>query len=179
MAEQSDAINEVINEVKEVKEVIEVKEETKVKEVKGRTIIESIEYGIETLLRYMFFWESDDKKIGMMIQIFHHAFIYGMVLWYIYLHIFSHSYLQFIVFYFICFLVWIQHLFCGDCLIFIIEKKLIGNHSSIMDNLIDIFHITPTEGLTNGILLIMSSLVMAMLTGELLSRTIVGITQFL
>ena len=144
-----------------------------------RTLTETIQYGIETLLRCALFWESDDKKIGIMIQMIHHGFIYGMILWYIYLHTFSHSYLQFVAFYFIFVTIWIQHLFCGGCLFFNIEQKLIGNHPSLMDNLISIFHITSSECISNGILLMISSLIMAMLTGELLSRTIVGLSHLL
>lgn len=140
-------------------------------------ISEMIQNGIEYILRRIIFWESDDKKLGMFIQLIHHGFVYGMVLWYLYLHTFSDSYIQFVLFYFIFFLVWIQHIFCGVCLVFNIEQKLIGNHPNIIDNILHIFHITPTEEIGNGVLLIMSSLIMAMLTGELLSRTISGLKQ--
>jgi len=150
-----------------------------VKEIKITcTISELIQDGIENILRYLFFWESDDKKIGMMIQLLHHAFIYGMILWYIYLHTFSDSYLQFVVYSFIFFLIWIQHLFCKACLIYNIEVKLIGNHPNFIDNILHIFHITPSNDVSNGVLLLVSSLIMGMLGFELLFRTIVGIKNW-
>jgi hypothetical protein len=139
---------------------------------KTQTISELIQHGIEVMMRHVIFWESDDKKIGMMIQLIHHAFVYGMVVWYIYLHTFSDSYIQYALFCFIFFLVWIQHLFCQACLFFNIEQKLIGDHPNIIDNILHIFHITPSPEIGNGILLIVSSLIMAMLFGELVSRTI-------
>jgi hypothetical protein len=139
------------------------------------TISELIQHGIEMIIRRIIFWESDDKKVGMMIQLMHHAFVYGMLVWYIYLHTFSDSYIQFVLFCFIFFLVWVQHLFCRACLFFNIEQKLIGNHPNIVDNILHIFHITPTEEVGNGVLLIISSLIMAMLTAELISRTISNI----
>jgi len=139
---------------------------------KSQTISELIQHGLEVFMRHVIFWESDDKKVGMMIQLMHHAFVYGMVAWYIYLHTFSDSYVQYALFCFIFFLVWIQHLFCRACLFFNIEQKLIGDHPNIIDNILHIFHITPNAEIGNGILLIVSSLIMAMLFAELVFRTI-------
>ena len=144
---------------------------------KTQTITEFIQHGIEMVLRRVIFWESDDKKVGMIIQLMHHAFVYGMVVWYLYLHTISDSYLQYVLFCFIFFLVWIQHLFCQACLFFNIEQKLIGDHPNIIDNILHIFHITPTEEVGNGVLLLVSSLIMTMLFAELVSRTITGIKQ--
>ena len=139
---------------------------------KSQTISELIQHGLEVFMRHVIFWESDDKKVGMMIQLMHHAFVYGMVAWYIYLHTFSDSYVQYALFCFIFFLVWVQHLFCRACLFFNIEQKLIGDHPNIIDNILHIFHITPNAEIGNGILLIVSSLIMTMLFSELVFRTI-------
>lgn len=87
--ENSDTVSKIV-EVKEVKKTV--------------TITEFIQNGIETVLRYIFFWESNDTKFGMIIQLMHHAFIYGIILWYLYLHTFSDSYLQYVLFCFIFFL---------------------------------------------------------------------------
>ena len=164
-------------------ETISTALETTISEIqntkKEKTISEFIQHGIEIILRYIFFWESDDKKIGIMIQLMHHAFVYGIILWYLYLHTFSDSYLQYVLFCFIFFLIWVQHLFCRDCLVFKIEQKLIGKYPSIIDNVLYIFHITPTDEISNGVLLLVSSLIMAMLAFELLSRTISGIKHWI
>jgi hypothetical protein len=140
---------------------------------------ETIQHELEMVLRYIIFWESDDKNIGIIIQMFNHAFFYGMILWYIYLHTFSNSYVQFVLFCVIYFLGWIHYLFYRAFLLFKIEQKLIGNHTSIIDNILHIFHITPSEEVSNGVLLLVSSLIMVMLGAELLSRTIACIHQFM
>jgi hypothetical protein len=143
------------------------------------SLSETIQESVEMILRHLIFWESDDKKIGMIVQLIHHAFIYGMVLWYFYLHIFSDSYLSYVLFCSIFFLVWIQHLCCGACLLYNMEQKLIGNHPDIVDNILHIFHIPLTEEGSNGVLLLISSLIMVMLISELVSRTISGITYWI
>lgn len=152
---------------------------SEIKDKKTQTLSELIQHGMERILRYLIFWESDDKKVGMMIQLMHHAFVYAIILWYFYLHTFSDSYLQYLLFCFIFFLIWVQHLLCKACLVFNIEQKLIGNHPSFIDNVLHIFNITPSEEVSSGVLLLVSSLIMAMLGFELLSRTIVGIKQWI
>ena len=156
------------------------KQESEIKDTKKtQTVTEFLQHNIEIVLRRVIFWESDDKKVGMMIQLMHHAFVYGMVVWYLYLHTFSDSYLQYVLFCFIFFLIWVQHLFCQACLFFNIEQKLIGDHPNIIDNILHIFHIKPSEEVGNGVLLIISSLIMAMLFAELVSRTISGIKYWI
>lgn len=147
--------------------------------LKTATISEILEEGLEKLLRWFIFWESDDKQLGIILQIMHHAFIYGLIMWYLYLHTLSNSYVQFVLMWFIILLIWLQHLFCGVCLFFNVEQKLIGDHPNIIDNILRLFRITPNENVGNGILLIISSLITAMVTCELLSRTIVGIAHWL
>ena len=87
--------------------------------------------------------------------------------------------IDYMLFCFIFFLVWIQHLFCQACLFFNIEQKLIGDHPNIIDNILHIFHIKPSEEVGNGVLLIISSLIMAMLFAELVFRTISGIKSWI
>ena len=108
---------------------------------------ESIQYGMETIIRCLIFWESDDKNIGIIIQLFHHAFFYGMILWYIYLHLFSNSYLSFLAFYFIFSIIWVQYVFFNSCLLSEMEQTLIGEHPTIMDNILQLFHIIDSKNL--------------------------------
>lgn len=168
----------------EIKEIVEneVKEiESKIVEPekpKKYTLTEIIQDGIEHILRYVIFWESDDIKIGMIIQIIHHSFIYGMILWYFYIHTFSTSYFQLVLLAFIWFLVWLQHACCHACLFFNIEQKLIGSHTTIVDYILHLFNIPATNEIRNGIFFIVSSLIMCMLSCEILLRTIIGIKEW-
>jgi len=153
--------------------------EKKNEEPEIKKIAEYIQHTTETAIRCLIFWESDDKNIGIILQMCHHAFFYSMMVWYIYLHTFSDSYLQYVLFCCIFFLVWIQHIFARICLFFNIEPTLPGNYSSIIDNILHIFHITPSKDISHGILLLISSLIMVMLSFELLSRTIACIKHFI
>ena len=146
---------------------------------KEYTLTEAIQDGTEHILRSIIFWESDDKKIGIIIQMMHHAFIYGIVLWYFYLHTFSTSYFQLILLTCIWLLIWLLHLCCGVCVLFNIECKLIGNSSSILDNFLYLFNIPTSDDTKNGILFMISSLIMCMLSCEVLSRTIMGVKEWL
>jgi len=141
------------------------------------SLTESIPYGIEDIIRCLIFWESDDNTIGIIIQLCHHAFFYGMILWYIYLHTFSNSYLSFLAFYVIFSMIWFQYVFFNSCLLGEMEQKLLGNPPTPMDHLLQIFHITPEKGVHREVLLLVASLIMVMLSGEWLSRTIVGIAN--
>ena len=135
-------------------EIEEIVEPEKIKEY---TLTEAIQDATEHILRYVIFWESDDKKIGMIIQIIHHSFIYGMILWYFYVHTFSTSYIQLVLLAFIWLLVWLQHLCCQACLFFNIEQKLIGSHTTIVDHILHLFNIPTSDEIRNGIFFIISS----------------------
>jgi hypothetical protein len=159
---------------KEIEEIAEIEIEIEEKQ-KEYTLTEAIQDGTEHILRSIIFWESEDKKIGIIIQMIHHAFIYGIVLWYLYVHTFSSSYFQLVLLTCIWFLVWLQHLCCQACLLFNIECKLIGNHPSILDHILHLFNIATSDDTKNGILFMISSLIMCMLSCETLSRTIINI----
>jgi len=168
----------VENEITEPKIVEPKIVENKITESEKYTLTQMIQDGIECILRCVIFWESEDTKIGMIIQMIHHAFIYGMVLWYLYIHTFSTSYFQLVLLTFIWLLVWLQHIFCKACLFFNIQQKLIGNHTTIIDQLLHLFNIPESDDVKNGVLFISSSLIMCMLSCEVLSRTILGIKQW-
>jgi hypothetical protein len=163
---------------KKSEKIIEPEQPEKIIELerqKEYTLTEAIQDATEHILRYVIFWESDDVKIGMIIQIIHHSFIYGMILWYFYVHTFSTSYVQLVLLTSIWFLVWLQHLCCEACLFFNIEQKLIGSHTTIVDHILHLFNIPASDEIRNGIFFIISSLIMCMLSCEVLSRTIINI----
>jgi hypothetical protein len=158
-----------------VESIEEKREEIKPEIIKEYTLTEAIQDATEHILRYIIFWESDDKKIGMIIQIIHHSFIYGMILWYFYVHTFSTSYIQLFLLTCIWFIVWLQHVCCHACFFFNIEQKLIGSHTTIVDHILHLFNIPTSDEIRNGIFFIISSLIMCMLSCEVLSRTIINI----
>lgn len=177
--ESEEIVEKIENEIVESEEIVEPKNVEK-KIVKEKyTLTEMIQDGLEHILRYVIFWESEDTKIGMIIQIMHHSFIYGMILWYFYVHTFSTSYFQLVLLACIWFIVWLQHVCCHACLFFNIEQKLIGSHTTIVDHILHLFNIPASDEIRNGIFFIISSLIMCMLSCEVLSRTIIGIKNWL
>ena len=102
-------------------------------------------------------------------------FFISNLLWYFYIHTFSTSYFQLVLLTCIGFLVWLQHLFCGACLFFNIECKLIGNHTTIIDHIFHLCNIPTSDDMKNGVLFMISSVIMCMLSCEVLSRTIINI----
>ena len=179
----TEIVESEIKEIEEIKEIAEpeIEEIEEIEEpeiIKEYTLTEMIQDGIEHILRCVIFWESEDTKIGMIIQMIHHAFIYGIVLWYFYIHTFSTSYFQLVLLALIWFLVWLQHICCQACLFFNIEQKLIGNHTTIIDHLLHLFNIPESDDVKNGVFFISSSLIMCMLSCEVLSRTIMAIKNW-
>lgn len=139
----------------------------------------TIEHWFEKLVRYTFFWETDDVKIGRFLRFIHHSIVYSFGILYILNHTIVPSYFLFLILYGILTLVWIQHLVCGGCLSSKLEQKLIGDTKSFVDPIMDIFHIPITHDSTIGVVILGSSLTMLMLTMELLNRTILNIQSWI
>jgi hypothetical protein len=129
------------------------------------------EHFIEFLFRKIIFWENDDKRIGTIIRFFHNAFFYAMICIYIINHTILPSYFIFITFYLICLLVWLQHMICGDCVVHLIEHRLLGDKKGVLNPFMELFDIHSDEYNTK-ILVMSSTIVVGMLTFEFFTRTI-------
>lgn len=134
---------------------------------------------LETLVRKLFFWETDAARIGKFIRWIHHtgAIIFGMLIFLN--HTIYQSYILFIALYIFMFLIWAHHILTGGCIISKLEQKLIGDDSSFTDPILDFFHIPVTNDSSSGLVLLISSLIFMMLTLELMSRTISGVQGLL
>jgi hypothetical protein len=182
-------ILETNDEIKECGEIKGVEESKKVEEVgnnsvqnkvdlnelvkgeKSPSIVGIIERMTEYALRKIIFWENDDKRVGIIIRFFHNAFFYMMILIYIINHTVFPSYILFVVFYCACFIIWLQHIFCGDCIIHHIENRLLGDKKGVLSPFMELFNIHSDE-YNSKILVMASTLVTGMLTFELITRTI-------
>jgi len=133
---------------------------------------------VEFVLRKIFFWEDDDKRIGNLIRFLHHGLVYTMFAWYMMIHTFVPSYFLFLIFYIIVAIVWIQHLLVGGCVLSRLERKFIGDEKSFVDPIMEAFHIPVTPESTEGMVLLGSSGVLVMLTFELIARTILNIKSW-
>ncbi len=138
-----------------------------------------LEKWTERGLRNLFFWETDDKKLGSLIRFLHHGIVYLTLIWYIVIHTLLPSYFLLVVLYGFILLIWIHHIICGGCLSSKIEQKLIGDSSSFVDPILQAFHMPVTPESTVGVTIMGSTLLVTFLTFEILSRTILNIKSWL
>jgi len=134
----------------------------------------------EKFLRFILFWEKDDKRLGKIIRLIHHFIVYSGIIGYFIIHTVASSYFIFVLFYLFWGLIWLQHMIFGGCIVSDIENKLIGSlGEGIILPILDIFHISVTPESGDGIVLLSSTVVISILTCELFSRTIGGVRTFL
>jgi hypothetical protein len=71
-----------------------------------------------------------------------------------------------------CGLVWVQHVLTNGCVISKVEQKWIGDETSFLDPFLDLFHIEATESSKRGILILGSTISVAFLSLEWISRVV-------
>ena len=138
-----------------------------------------MESSTETALRWLFFWESDDKTLGKFIRFLHHGVIYAALIMYVIIHTLHPSYILLCMFWVFALLVWVQHVVTGGCIFSKIEQKLVGDTQSFVDPILAAFHMPITPETTAGIVTMGSSCVIVLLTFELICRTVLNIKAWL
>jgi hypothetical protein len=146
---------------------------------KLKEIRKKIQSGIEFGIRWLFFWETDDAKIGRLLRTFHQYFIISLMAFYFMVHILVPSY-WYLLFIWICFtILWISHLINGGCVFTRIEQKLTGEKITIIDPLLELFQIPVTRETTLGITILSSTVCFLFITAELVARTVLNVNQWL
>ncbi len=138
-----------------------------------------MESSTETMLRWLFFWEHDDKTLGKFIRFLHHGVIYTALIVYVIIHTIHPSYMLLVFFWIFALSVWVQHIVTGGCIFSKIEQKLVGDTQSFVDPVLAAFHMLITPETTAGVVTMGSSCVMVLLTFELMCRTILNIKAWL
>ncbi len=133
----------------------------------------------ERLVRILFFWETNDKKLGILVRFLHHSLIYTTLIWYIVIHTFIPSFILFIGFYLFCFIVWLHQIISWGCTLNRLEQKLIGDTATFVGPILEIFHIPVTPESTDGVVVMGSTVCLFFLTFELVSRSIVNIRSWI
>lgn len=135
---------------------------------------------IETCICSVMFWENDKKRIGNILRVCHHAFMYLLLAAIIISHtLLPSSFLLLVVVYIICVTIWLQHIITGGCIISKIEQKLLEDDHSFVDPFLKIFNIPITRETTIGITVMGSTTVVALLGLEVFSRLTILIWQAL
>jgi hypothetical protein len=133
----------------------------------------------ERFVRILFFWETNDKKLGILIRFLHHSLIYMALIWYVVIHTFLPSYFLFVGFYCFCLVVWLHHIISWGCVLNRLEQKLVGDTATFVGPILEIFHIPVTADSTDGVVVMGATVCIFFLTFELLSRSIVNVRSWL
>ena len=144
-----------------------------------RKIRKQIEIYLEKFVRYMFFWENDDRRIGIFLRSLHQIFIVSLVISYILVHFLFPSYFLLLVIWILSTIIWIFHIITGACVCTRIERRLTGDNITIVDPLLELFHIPLTKENRSGITLLTSSIFFFCLTSEVFCRTYINCKSFL
>ncbi len=135
-------------------------------------------YLVETVLVKLFFWESEPARIGKLIRFLHHGVLYILAALLVFNHIIYQNYLLFLFLYIFCCIIWLQHVVTWDCLVSSLESKLIGESAGFLDPILEAMHIPVTKETSTGVMILGSTLVVTMLTLELISRTSLAIQGY-
>jgi len=124
----------------------------------------------EWIVHHLLFWENDDKRKGRILRAFHHFGSNALLVLILVSHtIYPAFWLQTIILMF-CVLVWIQHILTRGCVLSKVEQKMIGDESSFIDPFLEIAHIETDNASKPGILILGSTLGVALLGLEWISR---------
>lgn len=128
--------------------------------------VEWTEWAVHKIL----FWETDNVKKGHILRMVHHAMTYGLITLTIIAHtIYPAFWLQTYVL-FLCVFAWIQHILTNGCVLSKVEQKLIGDESSLIDPILELFSIEASEQSKRGILTFGSTIAVSTMTLEWIAR---------
>ena len=134
---------------------------------------------IDSGIRLLFFWESDDAKIGRLLRSFHQYFIISLIVFYFIVHVFAPSYWYLLFIWCWVTLIGISHLIMGGCVFTRIEHQLTGEKVSIIDPLLELFQIPVTKETTVGITMMASTVCFLFVTSELVTRSILNLNDWI
>ena len=124
----------------------------------------------EWIVHKVLYWESDDERKGQILRAFHHFGVYALFTLIIISHtLYPAFWLQTILLMF-CILVWAQHMLTHGCVISKVEQRLMKDEKSFLDPFMTLFQIEVNEKSKQGILMLGSSLAVALLSLEWISR---------
>jgi hypothetical protein len=148
-------------------------EQSRVKSIRNK-----IQHGLEIGIRHLFFWESDDKRIGSLLKVLHQYFITAIVICYVLVHTFIPSYWFMVSIWIVVVATWIQHMILGGCVLTRLEQKLTGEKVTIVDPILDLFQIPISTKSQMGITLLFSTISSIFLSFELFTRTLLNLQSW-
>jgi hypothetical protein len=134
-----------------------------------------LEYWIEHIFRMLFFWESDDKRIGILIRYVHSFTISFIFISYIIAHTIIPSYWLMFSVWISIMIIWIHHILTGSCVFTRIEQRLINDKVTLADPLLQLFDIPITNKNAMTFTYFISTISVVTISLELFTRTLLNV----
>jgi hypothetical protein len=116
------------------------------------------------------FWEKDDVQKGRIVRMVHYFIGYAIIFLVAFSHLIYPAFWLQTLSLFIVTTVWIQHITCNGCVSSKVEQKLIGDTTSFVDPILQLFHLEPTKELAIFTLIVITSMATNILWLEWIAR---------
>lgn len=128
--------------------------------------VEHWEWAVHKLI----FWEKDDAQKGKILRIVHYCMGYSLIFLVAFSHLIYPAFWLQTVTLFLVTSVWIQHITCNGCVSSKVEQKLIGDTTSFIDPVLQLFKLQPSQELTIFTLILISTMATNILWLEWIAR---------
>lgn len=128
--------------------------------------VENWEWTVHKLI----FWEKDDVQKGKIVRVIHYFLGYALIFLVGFSHLIYPAFWLQTVTLMLVTSVWLQHITCNGCVSSKVEQKLIGDNTSFIDPIIELFHLEPTKELTVFVLIVVSTMATNILWLEWIAR---------